>query len=79
MRKGTSEYAMMILFDVGIFCKTPIGDRLIESGIDCSFIYGEQDWVLLVDEEYGKKITEKFYLVDKSTHNMHMDNPDHLT
>ena len=78
MRKGTTEQAMPLLFNVGIQCKTPIGNRLKASGLDCSFIYGDEDWVRLVDEDWSKNVSEKFYLVKSSGHNMHMENPEEL-
>lgn len=79
MRKGTTEYAMPLLFNVGIQCKTPIGNRLKESGIPCSFVYGDQDWVPLVDGEWAKNITDSFHIIKDSGHNMHMENPKELT
>ena len=79
MRKGTTEYAMPLLFNVGLICKTPLGQRLIDSGIHCSFIYGQSDWVKLVDELWAKKITDRYYVVKDAGHNMHMENPEDLT
>lgn len=57
--------------------------------IPISFIYGDQDWVLEVDEDAGQKCVfenQKLHGKDKSRyhtcsmagHNMHMDNPDEL-
>lgn len=86
MRPGTTEYAIMVLFDLGLYPKISLGhpDRLgnADFPIPVSFIYGDKDWVRSVDMDAGLKITDnnkfgnsKYYLVNDSDHNMHMDNP----
>jgi len=57
MRPGTTEYAMMILFDLGLYSKLPLGtpDKMANDQfpIPFSFIYGERDWVRTVDVDAG--------------------------
>ena len=50
-----------------------------------SFIYGDDDWVKLIEEDTPDLIvkTNKFensksYIVPTSDHNLHMDNPEAL-
>jgi hypothetical protein len=50
MRPGTTEYALMVQFRVGLICEIPLGakDRLGSPTVPfpISFIYGDKDWVL---------------------------------
>ena len=55
---------------------------------DIEFFYGEEDWVLFVDEDAGQKCVDKnksihknksqYYKVAGADHNIHMDNPNEL-
>lgn len=49
MRPGTTEYALMILFNLGLLAHLPLGtkEKLLSPDfpIAVSFIYGENDWV----------------------------------
>jgi len=63
MRPGTTEYALMICFSLGLYSNVvPLGheDKLCnkEFPIPISFIYGEKDWVRSVDSDYGKLVVE---------------------
>mmetsp|Transcript_24695 Transcript_24695/g.38429 ORF Transcript_24695/g.38429 Transcript_24695/m.38429 type:complete len:139 (+) Transcript_24695:824-1240(+) len=92
MRPGTTEYGLMILFDVSLQPKLPLGtdDKLNnpEFPIPISFVYGSNDWTRVVDTDFGKKIVEtnrgkfgsqsNFLIVPDADHNMHMDNPQAL-
>lgn len=87
MRPGTTEYALMICFKLGLYPQlTPLGhpSKLANPDypVPISFIYGEADWVRSLDEDYAKIVVaasqfpeSKFHLVSFSDHNMHMDNP----
>lgn len=86
MRPGTTEYAIMILFELGLVPKISLGhpDRLANPNfpIPVSFIYGDRDWVVLVDRNGGKNVVEvnphessRYHVIQNSDHNMHMDNP----
>ena len=49
MRPGTTEYAIMVNFEVGLVCKLPLEDptKLANPNLPfpVSFIYGDNDWV----------------------------------
>ena len=53
MRKATTERAIMVNFDIGLTCETPLGDLLEHVPFDYSFIYGSDDWVRTVDLDYA--------------------------
>jgi len=87
MRPGTTEFGIMMLFDLGLYPKLSLGhpDRLMnpELPFPVSFIYGDRDWVRMIDDDAGRTICEtnkhpssKYHLVHTSDHNMHMDNPE---
>jgi pimeloyl-ACP methyl ester carboxylesterase len=84
MRPGTTEYALMMCFELGLYPKLSLGhpDRLPSLPIPITFVYGDQDWVRSVDNDAGRQIVNNsqfpesaYYLVQSSDHNMHMDNP----
>ena len=62
MRNGTTEFAIMICFDLGFYPKLSLGhpDRLASPNfpIPISFVYGDQDWVRVVDEDAGRKVVD---------------------
>ena len=55
MRPGTTEYAIMVNFDIGLVCKIPLEDASKLSNPDLpfavSFIYGDNDWVANMESE----------------------------
>lgn len=87
MRPGTTEFALMVCFELGLYSKVvPLAheDRLGNKDfpIPVSFFYGDKDWVRSVEMDAGKAVVEvsqhaesKYHLVTNSDHNMHMDNP----
>lgn len=87
MRPGTTEYALMICFDIMLYCRYPPlanPERMAskEFPIPVSFIYGDADWVLSLEGDAGKNVVEanqsdesRYHIVAHSDHNMHMDNP----
>ena len=85
MRKGTTEYALMLCFELGFYCKvTPLGNptRLPSLEVPITFIYGDDDWVYHVEQNAGKYVIDshpdpnsKYYIVPHAGHNLHMDNP----
>ena len=58
MRKGTTEKALMVNFEFGLKCVTPLGDVLGQAPFDFSFIYGDNDWVRSVEKDYAKNPIE---------------------
>ena len=60
MRPGATEYALMVMFELGLVCPIPLGakDRLgaPDFPIPVSFIYGDSDWVLMVEEDGPKNL-----------------------
>ncbi len=60
MREGSTEYAIFICFEVGMFAKKPLEleNRLGNPDIDLpmSFFYGDIDWM---DYRGGNRILEK--------------------
>ena len=54
MRPGTTEFAMMICFEIALYCKLkPLGhpEMLANPNLpfDVSFIYGTTDWMRMVE------------------------------
>lgn len=83
MRKGTTEKALMVNFQLGLKCVTPLGDVLKDVPFDFSFIYGESDWVRNMEKEYAQISIEarnkpncQYYICPDAGHNLHMDNPE---
>ena len=62
MRPGTTEYALMVMFEAALVCPIPLGakDRLGSPTcpIPVSFIYGDADWVLMVEEDGPKNLVD---------------------
>ena len=60
MRDGSTEYAIFICFEVGLWAKNPLEseNRLgnPEFTLPVSFYYGDSDWM---DERGGKRIVNK--------------------
>ena len=60
MRDGSTEYAIFICFEVGLWAKNPLEseNRLgnPEFILPISFYYGDSDWM---DERGGKRIVNK--------------------
>jgi pimeloyl-ACP methyl ester carboxylesterase len=81
MRPGTTEYALKMLFNMGMIAKLPLGtgDKLKSKNfpVAISFIFGDNDWVQKIDNGFSKKIG-RHYLISDSDHNIHMDNPKGL-
>ena len=86
MRDGSTEYAIFICFEVGMFAKNPLEtlDRLGNPAlpIPVSFFYGDSDWM---DVNAGRRVVNnnKFkgsyshvYMVTNSDHHMYFDNPE---
>lgn len=86
-RPGTTEFGLMICFNFSLQAHLPLGtpEKLLREDfpIPVSFIYGENDWTRVVDQDFGKQIVDvnshkgkcHFHLCPDSDHNMHMDNP----
>lgn len=91
MRDGSSEYAIFICFEPGMWARNPLEteDRLANPDfpIPVSFFYGDRDWM---DCRGGQRVVEKnrFYnaedpesglsqvhIVSDSDHHMYLDNP----
>ena len=87
MRQGTTEFGIMLCFSLGLYSKvTPLGHETMlcnkDFPIPVSFMYGDDDWVRAVDENFGQKVVDansnagsKYHLVKSAGHNLHMDNP----
>ena len=58
MRPGTTEYSILVMFNPGLQAYHPLGveDKLASPTfpISVSFVYGDEDWVLHVDEDAAK-------------------------
>lgn len=88
MRDGSTEYAIFICFELGMYAVHPLerGDRLGNPALDLpiSFFYGDVDWM---DYRGGERIVKvnkyadglsHVYIVQNSDHHMYFDNPQHL-
>lgn len=49
MLDGTTEYAIMVMFDSSLHAVHPLHDKLAECLFPVSFIYGDRDWTKLID------------------------------
>ena len=62
MRRGTTEYALGVLFklDGGIYAHLPLGaaTKLGDPNfkLPFSFIYGDWDWVRKMDEDFSRHL-----------------------
>ena len=95
MREGTTEYALKNMFEIPLLAHEPLNtiDRLGNPNfqIAFSFVYGDDDWVGVLDEGASLALVNqhpfsinpcprsetyaKHYILPSSDHNMHMDNP----
>lgn len=91
MREGSTEYAIYICFQLGLYAHHPLEDaeRLgnPELPIPVSFFYGDRDWM---DYRAGERVVVKnrfhagqspeqslsqVYIVTDSDHHLYLDNP----
>ena len=94
MRPGTTEYALMVNFEIGLVCKLPLEDpsRLANQNLpfSVSFIYGDNDWVAGMEGESPQRAVDAQLTGPNalrshnlkcpgSGHNLHMDNPIGVT
>ena len=90
MRPGTTEYALMVNFAIGLVCKLPLEDtsKLANPNLPfaVSFIYGDNDWVAGFEQDAPKRVVEAQLtgpnaarshnlICPGAGHNLHMDNP----
>ena len=88
MREGSTEYAIFICFEIGMFAHNPLEavNRLgnPDLPIPVSFYYGDIDWM---DVNGGKRVVERnqfkdisrVYVVSNSDHHMYLDNPEEFS
>ena len=59
MREGTTEYSVQVMFTPSLQAKYPLGtDDLLNSpefSMPISFFYGDNDWMLQVEEDAPHK------------------------
>lgn len=71
LREGTTEYALMINFELGMQAKIPLSnaDKLgsPDFPLPFSFIYGDDDWVPLTDDGASQKLVENHNLNEKNS------------
>ena len=85
MQEGSTEYAIFICFEVGMFAINPLETEKFLGNKDLpfpvSFFYGDIDWM---DKKGGDRVVSanKFkdtqshiYVVTNSDHHMYLDNP----
>jgi len=62
LRPGTTEYAILVSFGVGLVCHLPLEsvEKLADPNfpIPVSFIYGDNDWVTNIEEEAPLRVAE---------------------
>lgn len=60
MREGSTEYAIFVSFDLGMWSKNPLElDTLLgnpDFPVPVSFYYGDEDWM---DQKAGNRVTAK--------------------
>ena len=86
MRDGSTEYAIFICFELGMFAVNPLEteDRLgnPDFPVPVSFFYGDIDWMdvkggqRVVDNNKFKGTKSHVYIVTNSDHHMYLDNPE---
>lgn len=87
--KGTSEGALFVLFDFGLFAHDPLclPSKLASSNFDMpvSFIFGKHDWMtaegcqdVLMSNKYTASGQSQMHVVEKSDHDLSADNPADL-
>lgn len=82
----------MVIMTQGMQAYLPLGTTEKLGNPECpltySIIYGDEDWMRLCDDDYGKICVEKtkmsspnnqFFLCTHSGHNLHMDNAKGLS
>ena len=90
MRSGTTEQAIFLLFNPDLHAFLPLGHESKlgsqDFSVPVSFFYGENDWVLFVEEDAGQKCVNsnknkqsRYHKVANADHNIHMDNPIELS
>lgn len=89
MMRGTSEAALFVLFDFGLFAHHPLNSpqRMASSDfpLPVSFIFGKHDWVtsegcqdVLLANKFRASGESQMHVVEKSDHNLAADNPEQL-
>ena len=86
MRDGSTEYAIFICFELGMYAVNPLEleNRLGTPNFELpvSFIYGDRDWM---DYRGGDRVIEKnkhkgglsqVYIVNDCDHHLYLDNPN---
>lgn len=86
MQDGSTEYAIFICFELGMFAKNPLESSRVlgnpELPFAVSFFYGDIDWM---DIDGGRRVVElnqfrgtysHVYEVKNSDHHMYLDNPE---
>ena len=87
--RGTSEAALFVLFDFGLFAHDPLNKP---STLACSnfplpisFIFGQHDWVssegsqdVILANRYRQTGESQLHVVPKSNHDLMSDNPTEL-
>ena len=89
MREGSTEYALFIQFELGMWAINPLEtrERLGSLPIPVSFFYGDRDWmdyrggqrVIEQNRFYNAEAKEKglsqVYIISDSDHHLYFDNP----
>ena len=86
MRKGTTEYALMVLFDEGLQPKVSLSlpEMMGDPNFPISFaiFFGDQDWVRNMDAGCSETLVKnsqnpecQYTTIPDSGHNLHMMNP----
>ena len=69
-RRGTTEYAIMINFELGMQAKIPLSNHDVLGNpnypVPISFVYGDNDWVPRTDEGASKRLIDNNKLNGKS-------------
>ena len=89
MLRGTSEAALFVLFELGLFAHDPLNvrTRLATPNfpLPVSFIFGKHDWVsaegcqdVLMSNKFRESGQSQMHVVTKSDHNLAIDNPAEL-
>jgi pimeloyl-ACP methyl ester carboxylesterase len=90
MKPSSTDTSILTSFAPGFVCQDPLDSPLkLSSGkfpIPVSFIYGELDWVRVIEEDGPKNVVEanpnkgsKIHVIKNSDHNIQMENPDDLS
>jgi len=90
MKKGWSDYAMLVLFDQFLRSRLPLATptKLLDPNfpVPISIVMGSDDWMLKVDKGASQEIINSnkklhgnesnYYLCPNAGHVMNCDNPD---